>query len=93
MFRASIAVVATEDNHDTITLEITSDKVFGGQSHTMKVSYDQYLRIATWYNGSGNIQDLLPEMSADQRELLMTGIDAKQWSSIFGNAPREAVSQ
>ena len=44
-------------------------------------------RIESWRTGDGNIQDVLPELNADQREFLMTGITAKEWDEQF---PEEA---
>lgn len=35
-----------------------------------------------WQNGA-LIQDAFPELSADQRELLITGINNKGWKKLF----------
>ena len=36
-----------------------------------------------WLNG-GLIQDCFPYLSADDRELCMSGIDPEHWDNIFG---------
>lgn len=36
-----------------------------------------------WLNG-GLIQNCFPYLSADEREILMTGIDAQGWDEMFG---------
>lgn len=38
-----------------------------------------------WVNG-GLIQDCFPYLSADEREILMTGIDSITWNGIFGQS-------
>lgn len=49
------------------------------KSTTMVVDFDGY---RAWQNGV-NIQDALPEMNADDRELLMTGTHAECWERMF----------
>src|SRR5215471_12864312 len=39
---------------------------------------DQYLRFKAWLNGSKLIQEALPDLSADDREILMTGCGPKE---------------
>jgi hypothetical protein len=36
-----------------------------------------------WLNG-GLIQNCFPYLTADERELLMTGIDGEIWDEMFG---------
>jgi hypothetical protein len=36
-----------------------------------------------WYNGDGLIQDIFPNLDADQRELIMTGTHSECWKEIF----------
>lgn len=38
-----------------------------------------------WANG-GLIQNCFPYLDADDREILMTGIDAQGWSEMFGDS-------
>jgi glycine cleavage system regulatory protein len=38
-----------------------------------------------WLNG-GMIQTCFPYLSADDRELLMTGIDSETWEEMFGGS-------
>jgi len=40
-------------------------------------------QIAKWKNGAF-IQDAMPNISADQREFLMTGITPTEWEEQFG---------
>jgi len=38
------------------------------------LSPDQYERFLEWRKGRGLIQDLFPELTQDEREILMTGL-------------------
>jgi hypothetical protein len=40
--------------------------------------------IAKW-RGGALIQDALPELDADQRELLVSGIHPECWAKMFGD--------
>lgn len=42
--------------------------------------------ILAWARGEMLIQDALPMLSLEERELLITGIDAACWESRFGGA-------
>jgi hypothetical protein len=42
-------------------------------------------RIRQYFGGSRVlVQDLFPELDADQREFLMTGATPEEWKGIFG---------
>lgn len=49
--------------------------------HTITVPTDGYKR---WATGQAKIQDALPMLSEDERELLMSGICPRCWDKIFG---------
>ena len=42
----------------------------------VKLTQAQYRKYRKWRKGEGVIQEMLPELSADEREMLMTGIGA-----------------
>ena len=46
---------------------------------------DQFARFEAWANGSDSrpIQRVFPDLSADEREILMTGIGPEQWDKMF----------
>lgn len=52
-----------------------------GRSSTLTVSETG---IAKW-RGGALIQDALPELDADQRELLVSGIHPECWAKMFGD--------
>lgn len=40
------------------------------------------IRYFAWKDGKGLIQDLLPELSADDREALITGVCSDCWNNM-----------
>lgn len=44
---------------------------------------DQYQRYLNWLQHKSLIQDALPDLSKNQREILMTGIDQDQWNDTI----------
>ena len=44
---------------------------------------DQYIRYKCWERGELMIQEALPELTADEREQLMSGINQKRWDEMF----------
>ena len=49
------------------------------QTNTITVDHRAF---AQW-RGGAHIQDVMPELSASQREILITGIDGACWSRMF----------
>ncbi len=44
-----------------------------------------------WVNGEFFIQNCFPYLNADEREILMTGIDAQAWETMFVGMQEEEV--
>ena len=57
--------------------------------HVLKLTPNQYERYLNYKNGHGHIQDLLPEISADDRERLITGICPVCWHQIMEDNENE----
>jgi hypothetical protein len=55
---------------------------------TIPVSYE---RILAWATGVDKrmVQDAFPELNADQREFLLTGILPDEWDALFGGTEGE----
>lgn len=63
------------------TIEVTTPVcVQCGQSSTMNVSRDKLIR---WHKGE-LAQNVFPELTPDERELLVTGTHPECWEKIFG---------
>ena len=50
---------------------------------TLILSQGQYIRYLNWRAGNGLIQDLLHDLTKDQREVLMTGIGAEDFARMY----------
>lgn len=62
---------------------ITRKSPFTGKIHTMEINVT-HAQIAAWENGKP-IQNVMPNVSADHREFLMTGITPDEWNATFKN--------
>lgn len=74
---------------DDVTRTVNEDDMtvtFSGQSVSGRpfAITAQLSDANEWING-GMIQNCFPYLSADERELLMTGIDAQAWKEMFGD--------
>tara|TARA_R110000764_G_scaffold208524_1_gene294185 strand:+ start:658 stop:825 length:168 start_codon:yes stop_codon:yes gene_type:complete len=47
-------------------------------------------QIALWMEGA-LIQDVMPSLSADEREFLMTGITPDEWAAEFGEESNDGT--
>lgn len=47
------------------------------------------VKIKDWMDGNDNIQDVLPNISADDREFLLTGITQEEWNTIFEGVEKD----
>lgn len=61
---------------------ITRKSMFTGKVHTLDVpcTKEQY---EAWRNGQF-IQDAMPNVPAELREFVMTGITPEEWKVVFG---------
>ena len=65
-------------------LEITRTSPFSGKKNTMRlnISTQQY---NAWKNGA-LIQNVMPHLTPDEREFLISGIMPDEWDEMFGDA-------
>ena len=62
---------------EVIEVECVSCKT----KHTVLVPTSGYKK---WASGQAKIQDAMPQLSADERELLMSNICPACWDKLFG---------
>lgn len=64
---------------------VTMKSGLSGKTHTMEIPVDEE-KLDTWsYMDRGArplIQNYFPELNADQREFLLTGITPEEWASL-----------
>ena len=65
-------------------MKIGRISAFTGASHTMELNIDPKA-YDLWVRGEGPlIQDAFPNLTAGEREFLMTGVTPAEWENLFG---------
>lgn len=78
---SAILLRTFKDNGDgTSTVTMRSPRTGADNTLVLRVDRATYDR---WLRGDGLIQNLMPELSADEREFLMTGYTREDWDKIF----------
>ena len=70
-------------------MKITRTSMFTGIERTLDLPITE-AQIAQWQAG-GLIQNVMPELSADEREFVMTGVTAQEWAGEFGDESDDEV--
>jgi hypothetical protein len=67
-------------------MNITKISSLTGIEHTLNinVTQDELLRVENRYNSKELIQNIVPNLTMDEREFLMTGITNEEWIRVFG---------
>lgn len=64
-------------------LRVTRTSIFTRQRNSMELPITRR-QLLDYSNGCGLVQDIFPELDADQREFLMSGATPEEWAGIFG---------
>jgi len=71
-------------SEDQIEVTVTPPAWSGTKGSSVILTLDQFRRMKDlWLNGHKMIQDALPDLSASDREILMTGIGPEEWDEMF----------
>ncbi len=62
-------------------MKITRISPFSGNTNSMEIEVTQE-QLSSWESGV-LIQNAMPNLSADEREFIMTGITPEEWDSAF----------
>lgn len=62
---------------------ITKKSAFTGIEHTLEIPVTQ-AQLDLWNSGV-SIQNAMPNISAEDREFIKTGITAQEWDDTFGD--------
>ena len=68
-------------------MKITKTSPFTNTTNVMDINVTQE-QIALWESGT-LIQNAMPNISADEREFIMTGITPSEWAEAFGSSEEE----
>lgn len=64
---------------------ITRTSTYSGRTHTQEFPSLTQERIDQWERTGEPIQRAFPELNADQREFLLTGMTPEEWKEAFGD--------
>ena len=64
-------------------MKFTRTSMMTGKTHEMDLDITED-QLNDWNQGQ-LIQDVMPELSPDAREFLMTGITSDEWDSLMGD--------
>ena len=62
-------------------MKITKTSPFSGNTNVMEIDVTKE-QLSSWESGV-LIQNAMPNLSADEREFIMTGITPAEWDSAF----------
>lgn len=68
-------------------MEITRTSPHTGKSNTREIDVTQ-AELDKWQSGT-LIQEAMPNVSADDREFIMTGLTPEDWTDIFADDEEE----
>jgi len=67
-------------------MEITKISQLSGKESTMNldITPEQLYRVENRFQSKELIQNIVPNLSMEDREFLMTGITSTEWQTMFG---------
>jgi hypothetical protein len=68
-------------------MQITRTSMISGNTNTMELNVTQE-QLTAWESGM-NIQQAMPDLSADEREFVKTGMTPTEWNELFGEEEDE----
>ena len=71
-------------------MQIVRTSRISGNTNVMDIDITQ-AQLDAWVDGS-LIQDVMPDISADEREFIMTGITPDEWDAMFGPEAMQRIA-
>ena len=68
-------------------MQITRTSIFSGNTNTMELNVTQE-QLTAWESGV-HIQVAMPQLNADEREFMKTGVTPTEWNELFGEEEDE----
>ena len=68
-------------------MQITKTSIFSGNTNTMELNVTQE-QLTAWESGV-NIQVAMPQLNAEEREFVKTGMTPTEWDELFGEEEDE----
>ena len=70
-------------------MQITRTSTYSGTINTQEIEAT-HEQLDAWRSGV-SIQVAFPHLSADEREFIMTGVTAEEWSNEFGDDDEDQI--
>ena len=68
-------------------MKITRTSIFSGNTNTMELNVTQE-QLTAWESGV-HIQQAMPQLNAEEREFVKTGMTPTEWNELFGEEEDE----
>lgn len=81
IFEEKARILPLGPKKNEVSMKITRKNPFTGKNITRDIPVTQ-AQLDNWNNGK-LIQDAMPNLSADDREFILTGILLEQWEDMF----------
>ena len=72
-------------------MKITRTSMFSGVERTLDLPITE-AQLSDWKAGT-LIQKAMPQLSADDREFVMTGVTAQEWADEFGTDGNDTIHE
>ena len=72
-------------------MKITRTSMFTGVERTLDLPITE-AQLNAWKSGT-LCQDAFPQLSADDREFVMTGVTAQEWANEFGTDGNDTIHE
>lgn len=63
-------------------MQITRKSIVSGKERTLDIDITED-QLKRWENGEGLIQNIMPDITPDEREFIITGITNDEWDETF----------
>jgi hypothetical protein len=61
---------------------ITKTSQLTGKTHTLDIPVTEH-QLSAWKTSGKTIQSVLPHLTADEREFILTGVTTTEWNNVF----------
>ena len=72
-------------------MQITRISIFSGIKRTLEIDITEE-QYQAWFTGGGLLQNCAPNLSADDREFIMTGVTPEECGEAFGDDTDDSAS-
>jgi hypothetical protein len=63
-------------------IKITKTSIISGTTRTIELPITQD-QLERWQRGEDLIQNIMPDLTPEQREFVMTGVTSEEWDDTF----------